>query len=314
MPRHGSLWGRALVGALLTLFTTGCGGSENDPTGPGPDPADPPNARAPTPVLFVLRGVDDDEANRNGNIWLYTGGFLQLTRHAAEDLHPAGSPDGERFAFQSDRDGNWGIYTLRYDGTGLTKITDNGGDDVRPTWSPDGSRIAFASVRDGAKAQIYVIDADGSGSATRLTGLPSGASDPAWSADGSTIAITSLDDTGFRQIYLISVAGTGLIRLTTNSSSNHAPCWSPEGRIGFERDSHIWIMNSDGTNQVAVAQDSEAVLAEPDWSPDGRTIAFERTELEPGAQPQLYQRHLDGTESLIRLAPPGNAYQPAWTH
>ena len=49
----------------------------------------------------------------------------------------------------SQRNGNWEVYRVNLDGTGLTRLTDNGANDGLPVWSPDGSSIAFASNHDG---------------------------------------------------------------------------------------------------------------------------------------------------------------------
>jgi Tol biopolymer transport system component len=51
--------------------------------------------------------------------------------------------------------------------------------DGNHAWSPDGSKIAFVSSRDG-KANIYVMNFDGSGQ-TNLSNNPAGGdSNPVW--------------------------------------------------------------------------------------------------------------------------------------
>jgi len=69
-----------------------------------------------------------------------------------EDTAPAISPDGERIVFMSRRDGNWEIYTVNVDGSGLARLTDDPADDGLPTWSPDGNVVAFVSNRGGSWA------------------------------------------------------------------------------------------------------------------------------------------------------------------
>ncbi|MGQ9627517.1 MAG: TolB family protein [Anaerolineae bacterium] len=77
------------------------------------------------------------------------------------DISPAPSPDGSRIAFMSMRDGNWEIYIVNSDGTGLRRLTSNSANDGLPTWSPGGGSIAFVSNRDGPWA-IWVMNPDGS--------------------------------------------------------------------------------------------------------------------------------------------------------
>jgi len=52
------------------------------------------------------------------------------------------------------------LYTVRTDGTGLTRLTDNQDWDLYPSWSPDGGEIGFLSFRD-LTLDIWVMDADG---------------------------------------------------------------------------------------------------------------------------------------------------------
>jgi TolB protein len=61
----------------------------------------------------------------------------------------------------SSRDGNWEVYTVNMDGSGLNRLTNNAAHDGLPTWSPDGRSIAFVSNRDGAWA-IWVMNGNGS--------------------------------------------------------------------------------------------------------------------------------------------------------
>jgi TolB protein len=94
-----------------------------------------------------------------GLYWVGAGGgnYQRLTNHNS-DTAPAGS--GTRVAFMSARDGNWEVYTVNMDGSGLQRLTNDGANDGLPTWSPDGRSIAFVSNRSGAWA-IWVMDANG---------------------------------------------------------------------------------------------------------------------------------------------------------
>ncbi len=57
-----------------------------------------------------------------------------------DDRQPAFSPDGERIAFRSERDGG-GIFVMGSTGESVKRLTDFG---FNPTWSPDGKEIAVA--------------------------------------------------------------------------------------------------------------------------------------------------------------------------
>jgi LysM repeat protein len=94
-----------------------------------------------------------------GLFWVGAGGgdYHRLTMDTS-DTAPAGS--GSRVAFMSARDGDWDVYIVNMDGSGLKRLTDNSAQDGLPTWSPDGRAIAFVSNRGGPWA-IWAMDANG---------------------------------------------------------------------------------------------------------------------------------------------------------
>lgn len=63
-------------------------------------------------------------------------GQLKLTNNPADDRWPDWSPNGNKIAFHSDRDGNFEIYVMNTDGSELTNLTNNPADDRCPAWSP----------------------------------------------------------------------------------------------------------------------------------------------------------------------------------
>jgi hypothetical protein len=100
---------------------------------------------------------------------------VQTITNVDEDTAPALSPDGERVVFMSRREGNWEVYIINVNGSGLQQLTDDPADDGLPTWSPDGSTIAFVSNRGGPWA-IWAMLPNGSGQRQLFTmeGSPDG--------------------------------------------------------------------------------------------------------------------------------------------
>jgi Tol biopolymer transport system component len=58
----------------------------------------------------------------------------RLTRNESFDGDPAWSPDGQRIAFISDRDGNDEIYVMNADGSGQQRLTRTPEDESFPAW------------------------------------------------------------------------------------------------------------------------------------------------------------------------------------
>jgi Tol biopolymer transport system component/DNA-binding winged helix-turn-helix (wHTH) protein len=109
--------------------------------------------------------ANDKEDSRTGNFELFliepetVNAEKRLTFHRRYDIQPAFSPDGRRIAFASNADGNYEIYLMNADGSGLLRVTRDAGNDASPSWSPDGKRIIFSSDRNG-KFAIYELLVD----------------------------------------------------------------------------------------------------------------------------------------------------------
>jgi TolB protein len=91
-------------------------------------------------------------------------GDSQLTNDDAVDDNPTWSPDGNRIAFDSDRDGKSQIYVMNDDGSGLTRLTNNSFADTDPDWSPAAPTVGpFTDVASSHWAFAYIwalFDAD----------------------------------------------------------------------------------------------------------------------------------------------------------
>lgn len=81
-----------------------------------------------------------------------------LTDHPSDTM-PA--VHGKQIVFMSNRAGNWDLYWVNVDGTGLRQLTDDPADEGLPTWAPDGTAIAFVSNK-GGNWSIWMIRPDGS--------------------------------------------------------------------------------------------------------------------------------------------------------
>lgn len=171
----------------------------------------------------------------------------------------------------ADNIANTDIYLTKSNGTNTVRLTTEAGADINPSWSPDGQKIVFASDRAGNR-EIFVMNADGT-NLSRLTNDSGADTDPAWSPDGARIAFRSKGS-----IHVMNADGSGITRLTT--SSDMQPAWSPDGgTIVFLSDNRnaatsLWLMNPDGT-QVREFLDWAYWRGNPDWSPDGKRIAFD---------------------------------------
>lgn len=222
------------------------------------------------------------------------GDLTYLTSDFNIDSAPDWLRDGQQITFASKHEGNFEIYVINADGSGLTRLTNNLANDLGPIWSPDGQQIVFTSDRDG-NSEIYVMNADGSNQ-IRLTNNSTFDSKPTWSPDGQQIAFVSNVEESGAEIYVINTDGTNQTRLTDNQALDDLPTWSPDGdHIAFhsQRDNNgdIFVMNADGSNQTRV-NDIVAYNTFPVWSPDSSHIAFM---ISDGKNADIYVMNPDGT-------------------
>ena len=144
----------------------------------------------------------------------YAGGALRVMNADGSEMttlvemsagDPAWSPDGSQIAFWSVVNGNFDVFVVNADGSGLNNLTNSPADEGGPAWSRDGSRIAYGRSGGDGDSNIFVMNADGSDQ-TRLTDYPRGqaAFSPCWSPDGAKIAYSLRGS-----IYVMNADGTG---------------------------------------------------------------------------------------------------------
>ena len=148
-------------------------------------------------LLVICCSKKDVSANNSGNV----PQIIRLTNHPATDFHPYWSPDGQQIVFESDRNGNYDVFTVRKDGSGLTQLTNTKFSDDHPRWLT-ANKIIFESNRDGAQKDVFTMNGDGT-SQIRLT--TSGGLDGAAfaSPDGAQFTFISDRDGDF-DIYVMN--------------------------------------------------------------------------------------------------------------
>ncbi len=212
-----------------------------------------------------------------------------------------------------------------------------------PVWSPDGKQIAYVVTKADLPRSVYdsdvwLINADGSAN-RRLTFDEANDSRPRWSPDGTSIAFLS-DRGGKDAIHLIELRGGESRQLVRQPTAIRSFEWSPDGkRMAFVRADEP---SAEETRRIKDKEDVRVIGADSkyariytfdissgksqrltsgafsvfsfDWSPDGRTIVFDRARelgLDASYETDLYTISSSGGDQkpLVVRAGPDQAPQ-----
>ncbi len=132
------------------------------------------------------------------------------------------------------------------------------------------------------------------------------------------IVFVSDRDHAYGEISTRSFSGGAWTRLTSDSATDTAPAWSPDGsQIAYTSDAagsaDIWVMNTDGSGKQNLT--SDAFWNEnPDWSPDGEQIVYARQK-SGSFDWDVWVMRADGSgkTNLTSQAPGTTAFDPAWS-
>ena len=241
-------------------------------------------------VFYTLRHSSTTDMNLDiGMAYLDGSNYRRLTDTGA-DVFPVWSPDGNRIAFLSSREGSRsGLYVMNANGSNVQEVGRglSGGVSSRPIWSPDSAHLA---VRAGYL--LYVItdvvpDVLGSEKSwTTPLGLTT--TSPAWSPDSRRIAFVLIGPTPGTQetatIYTSKPDGSDTREVVKFYSEdvflpdNWNLSWSSDGlSLRFSlthKDARyaLYQIGIDGSDLEEVSElDWRATIA---WSPDGSRAAI----------------------------------------
>ena len=190
------------------------------------------------------------------------------------------APDGRRIAYISATPG--------------PESSDANGDPMvitrylyKPTAGEGSTRF-----NDNRRTHVFVVDV-GTRQISQLTEGTAYEHSIDWAPAGDDIVFVSNreadpDKTFNYDVFTVSARTRQVRRLTSSKSAEYSPVWSPDGtRLAFAgtrrdltssettmEDTHVWVMNADGTGRLEIGAGVDNRQGEPLWSADGRHVYF----------------------------------------
>jgi dipeptidyl aminopeptidase/acylaminoacyl peptidase len=190
------------------------------------------------------------------------------------------APDGRRIAYVSATPG--------------PESADANGDPMvitrylyKPTAGEGSTRF-----NDNRRTHVFVVDV-GTRQIAQLTEGTAYEHSIDWAPAGDDIVFVSNreadpDKTFNYDVFTVSARTRQVRRLTSSRSAEYSPVWSPDGtRLAFAgtrrdltssettmEDTHVWVMNGDGTGRVEIGAGIDNRQGAPRWSADGRHVYF----------------------------------------
>jgi len=190
------------------------------------------------------------------------------------------SPDSKQIAFISSTPG--------------AEAAEASGDPMvitRYLYKPDAGE-GSTRFNDNQRLHIFVVDV----STKQIRQLTEGNTDEHsidWSPDGKEILFASnrepnQDEFFNYDLFALKVRDNSVRRLTATEYNEYEPLWSPDGkRIVFRgtrrgltdrettmEDTHVWVMNADGSDRREIGAVLDNRQGVPRWSPDGSAVYF----------------------------------------
>ena len=182
---------------------------------------------------------------------------------------------------------------IAYVSNGELKIIDSDGAETRaittgrgalsPAWSPGGESVVF-TVLGNTGTQVQELDVR-TGRTRRISQIRAGLNiTPVYQPGGNAILYAQGTGNG-TDLVLAELDSSAPRRITIGKGTdNTSPSYSPDGtKIAFisgkSGSPQVYIMDADGSNVQLLTPYTPGVRsyrASPDWSPDGRAVAYEQ--------------------------------------
>jgi Tol biopolymer transport system component len=272
---------------------------------------------------FSIKGTIIFQSNMDGDneiFMLQETSLTQLTHNTWDDEYPIWSPDGQRIAYTANPDGNYDIFMMNPDGSGITRLTSSKIDEKEPAWYPDGKSIAYTrEERKFIRKQLTLVRMDLQSRKTEriIPGFNGNHAIANVSPNGNLLTFTGKRAIGWdvamydkqkNEVKFLDEGGKSCRARFSYSGAELAYVSSKADGKG-----DIWTMNPDGTGKTRLTERNETYDYFPAWSPDDRFIIFDSSrQHDHNGDWALYVIDVESYEVRLLFDSPGNDVFPDW--
>lgn len=197
------------------------------------------------------------------------GKAIQLTTHPAHDTQPVWSPDGNKIAFTSNREGGFDIHLMSSRGGAPTRLTTHSANEY-PIVFRDNEHVLYtanimADVKDGhfpSFSQVYEVDTEGKRPAL-FSSMP-------------------LEDISFHPTEN---------KILYHDKKGYEDPWRKHHQSSIARD--IWLCDLNGERTYTKLTNFRGEDRNPTWTADGNSFFYLNEE---DGSFNVYKRNLDGSD------------------
>ncbi len=200
-----------------------------------------------------------------GDIWV-----TDLTRNATarltvdptmENQSPVWSPEGQRIAYTSTRNGKSGLYVQPIQTTGAETLVFEAdtGLPLPVSWTPDGKALIFTAPGANTRRDIWRVALDGERVPTPVVQSPAAESHGQLSPDGRWIAYTS-NETNSTEVY-VQAPKVGARKWPISLGGGAAPRWRGDSQeLYYIGEGKLWAVDIAARGDTIVAGSPQALF------------------------------------------------------
>ncbi len=228
-----------------------------------------------------------------GDLWSVAsdgGQAIRLTAHPADESRSAWSPDGGLIAFESDRDGPRGVYTMKPDGTDVRRVSNIAGSLTLSGFTAGGDALLVSGFLEGdvyRGARPYTVPVEG-GPVERLhdafgqmPAAHAGGEVYVFERGGSRTTRRHYRGPDDRDLFLYDAGDSTFTRLTEWAGNDNMPVFLDDDTVAFLSDRadmtvNVWALDlgDDDSEAYPLTNHTDRDAHGFAVSADGSTIVF----------------------------------------